>query len=221
MSPETLTREQIVKAAVSLLDDEGLEGLNMRALGKRLRSVPTAVYWHVKSKGDLITLAGEHVWSELPLAPVGSSNWRAAVTRMATEYRAMLIRHPWLLQVFGSYVVYGHARARHDDHNLAIFQAAGFEGTAALQASMTVLTFVVGSALGFAGKAALRRAHRRDGKDADAVLQERLAKFTEIAKEYPNLRRLIDERKRTGGGSDDSFEFGLEAVLDGLEAQLL
>src|SRR5579864_4815299 len=106
MSPETLTREQIVQAAVELLDEEGLEGLNMRALGKRLGSVPAAVYWHVRNKSDLITLAGEHVWSELPLSDVSSSNWRAAVTQLATEFRAMLIRHPWLLQVFGSYVIY-------------------------------------------------------------------------------------------------------------------
>jgi len=40
-----LTREQIVEAAIKLLDAEGLEGLNMRGLGKRLGSAATAVYW--------------------------------------------------------------------------------------------------------------------------------------------------------------------------------
>jgi hypothetical protein len=140
---------------------------------------------------------------------------------MATDFRAMLIRHPWLLQVFGSYVVYGHERARHDDHNLAIFQAAGFKGAKALLASMTVLTFVVGSALGLAGKAALRRAHKRGGKNVDALIQGRIAQMSEVAKQYPNLRRLLEGREQTGVGvSDDGFEFGLEAVLDGLEGQL-
>jgi hypothetical protein len=42
-------REHIVQAAVDLLDAEGLEGLNIRALGKRLDSAATAVYWHVGS----------------------------------------------------------------------------------------------------------------------------------------------------------------------------
>ena len=44
MRSDTLTREQIVKAAIELLDAEGLEGLNMRALGKRLGSAATAMY---------------------------------------------------------------------------------------------------------------------------------------------------------------------------------
>src|SRR5579859_7140401 len=50
MPRDTLTLEQIVTAAVELLDAEGLEGLNMRALGSRLDSAATAVYWHVGSK---------------------------------------------------------------------------------------------------------------------------------------------------------------------------
>jgi AcrR family transcriptional regulator len=55
MARDTLTLEQIVDAAVELLDAEGLEGLNMRALGKRPGSAPTAVYWHVGSKDNAAT----------------------------------------------------------------------------------------------------------------------------------------------------------------------
>ena len=59
MPRDTLTRGQIVQAAIELLDAEGLEGLNMRALGQRLGSSATAVYWHVGSKENLIALAME------------------------------------------------------------------------------------------------------------------------------------------------------------------
>ena len=50
MPRDTLTREQIIQAAIDLLDAEGLEGLNMRALGMRLGSAATAVYWHVGAR---------------------------------------------------------------------------------------------------------------------------------------------------------------------------
>jgi AcrR family transcriptional regulator len=68
MPRDTLTREQIVGAAIDLLDADGLEGLNMRALGQRLGSAATAVYWHVGSKDNLIALAADQV-SRAPTRP--------------------------------------------------------------------------------------------------------------------------------------------------------
>ena len=221
MPVETLTREQIVRSTVELLDDEGLEGLNIRELGNRLGSAPTAIYWHVKSKRELITVGAEQVWNELDLPEFTPESWREAAVRMARDYHAMLIRHPWLLQVFGTFAVYGHNRARRDDHNLAIFQAAGFAGATALLAASTVATFALGSALASAGKAALRREFRRSGKHADALIQENIAKFREIAIQFPHLREFVEASDKSGiEAPDSSFEFGLQALLDGLERLL-
>ena len=220
MSGDALTREQIVKAAIELLDEQGLEGLNMRALGKRLGSVPTAVYWHLKSKRDLVTLAGDHVWDEIALPDLTRSDWRTAATTVATDFRAMLTRHPWLVQVFGSYLVYGPKRARHDDHSLALFEAAGFVGASALQAAATVGTFVLGSVLGAAGQAAMKRALRRGG-DSAALIRERITKASAIARQFPRLRAHLERTTSARTAPDASFEFGLRAVLDGLEARLV
>src|SRR5882757_8307864 len=107
MPRDTLTREQIVQAAIDLLDAEGLEGLNMRSLGSRLGSAATAVYWHVGSKDNLIALAGDQAWSELALPDLATTDWRGAATDLATALHAMLVRHPWLVQAFGSFVVFG------------------------------------------------------------------------------------------------------------------
>src|SRR5437762_1644906 len=92
---ETLTRDQIIDAAIELLDAEGLEGLNMRSLGLRLGSAATAVYWHVGSKENLIALAGDRVWNEIALPDLDTTAWRTSATAMATELYAMLTRHPW------------------------------------------------------------------------------------------------------------------------------
>ena len=155
MPRDTLTREQIVKAAIDLLDSEGLEGLNMRALGRRLGSAATAVYWHVGSKDNLIALAGDQVWNEVGLPDPTATGWRVAAAQMATDLHAMLTRHPWLVQAFGSYVVFGPGRARHDDHSLALYEAAGFTGAQADRAMATVFTYVLGNALGPAAAASL------------------------------------------------------------------
>src|SRR5262245_60793221 len=136
---DTLTRDQIVTAAIDLLDAEGLEGLNMRALGHRLDSAATAVYWHVGSKANLVALAGDAVWNEIGLPDLTATDWRTVARCMATDLHAMLTRHPWLVQAFGSYVVYGPGKARHDDHCLALFEAAGFTRVQAVQAATTVM----------------------------------------------------------------------------------
>lgn len=222
MPRETLTREEIVTAAVELLDTEGLEGLSMRALGARLGSAATAVYWHVDSKADLVVLAGDHVWNEVTLPEPSAINWRTSAEQMATNLYAMLTRHPWLVQAFGTYLVFGPGKARHDDHTLAIFEAAGFTAAQAEQATATVFTFVLGNALGPAAADSLARRLDRGGGNAEALIAETMAKAREIATQFPRLRaRLETTAANYAEAPDNSFEFGLHVVLEGLQAQLI
>src|SRR5262245_9087157 len=188
MPRDTLTRDRIVEAAIALLDAEGLEGLNMRALGARLGAAATAVYWHVGSKENLIALAGDRVWTEIALPDPTAVDWRTAATRMATDLHAMLTRHPWLVQAFGAYVLFGPGKARHDDHSLALYEAAGFPGARADQAAATVFTYVLGHALGPAAVASLARKLGRRGGNAEARLRDGVAKAREIATQFPRLR---------------------------------
>ena len=221
MPRDTLTREQIVRAAIDLLDTEGLEGLNMRSLGERLGSAATAVYWHVGSKDDLIVLAGDQVWNEIALPDLTAIDWRTAAAYMATDLHTMLTRHPWLAQAFGSFLVFGPGKARHDDHSLAVYEAAGFTGERADQAAATVFTYVLGNALGPAAAASLTRKLRRDGGNAEELMRDSMSKASEIAMQFSRLRaRLGTPAADYGTTPDNSFEFGLQAILDGLEAQL-
>ena len=221
MPRDTLTRTQIVQAAIDLLDAEGLEGLNMRSLGKGLGSAATAVYWHVGSKANLIALAGDQVWHEIALPDLTALDWRTAATQMATDLHAMLTRHLWLVQAFGSFSVYGPGKARHDDHTLAIYEAAGFTGARADQAAAIVFTFVLGNALGHASTASLTRKLSRGGRDAEALMRDGMAKARAIATQFPRLRARLDTAAADyGAAPDNTFEFGLQAILDGLQARL-
>ncbi len=218
MPRDTLTREQIVAAAIDLMDAEGLEGLNMRALGQRLGSAATAVYWHVGSKANLIALAGDHAWNEIALPDPAAAGWRPAATAMGTGLHAMLTRHPWLVQAFGSYPVFGPGKARHDDHLLAIYETAGFPAGLADQATAAVFTYVLGNALSAAAAASLTRTF---GGDAGTRMADTMTRAREIAAQFPRLRaRLGTTTASYAEAPEHSFEFGLQAILDGLEAQL-
>lgn len=222
MPRDTLTRDQIVRTAVELLDTEGLEGLNMRALGKRLGSAATAMYWHVKNKDNLVLLATDQVWSELRLPDLDAVDWRAAATAMAVDLYEMFTRHPWLVQALAAHVLYGEGKARHDDHSLAVYEAAGFTGAQADQAAAAVFTYVLGNAAGAAATASLTRKLTRDDTTAEEQFQDAMAKAQEIAMRYPRLRARLETPAAAdyAAGPDNAFEFGLHALLDGLVQQI-
>lgn len=221
MPRNTLTADQIVRSAIDLLDHDGLDGLNMRSLGQRLGSAATAIYWHIKTKDDLVRLAGDAIWDEIALPDLDATDWRTAATAMAAGLNAMLARHPWLVQAFGSHLLYGPGKSRYDDHSLAVYEKAGFAPADADRAAGTVLIFVLGNTLGPAAQVSLTRRLSRDGADAEQVLADTTARAAEIATGFPRLR----ERINTPGAGytaapESTFEFGLQAILDGFQARL-
>jgi AcrR family transcriptional regulator len=221
MPRETLTKAQIVRTAIELLDDEGLDGLNMRSLGKRLGAAATAVYWHVKNKDDLVQLAGDQVWGEIALPDLDTVDWHTAATSMATRMHTMLNRHPWLVQALGFYLLYGPGKARYDDHHLAVHEAGGFVGAQADQAAAAVFTFVLGNVLGTSATASLTRRLSRGGHDVEEHIHHTMAKAREVAQGFPRLRDRLDTTAAGyNAGPEQAFEAGLQALLNGLEARL-
>jgi AcrR family transcriptional regulator len=223
VSRDSLTTEKIVRAAIELLDDDGLDGLTMRGLGTRLDSAATAVYWHVRSRDNLVRLAADAVWAEVALPELDATDWRTAAADLATGMHAMLSAHPWLVQALASHLLYGPGKARFDDHTLAVFERAGLSDAEADQAVGTIFTYVLGNAVGAAATVSLTRRLRRDGGDPDRQLREATARAQEIAREFPQLRRRLDSTtpEDYNATPDATFEIGLNALLDGLRDQLV
>ena len=216
----TLTADRIISTAIEVLDEDGLDGLNMRELGRRLDCASTAVYWHIKTKDELLRLAADALWAEIGLPDLGALDWRTAAAAMATDLHAMLGRHPWLVQAFGSHLLYGPGKARHDDHLVALYEKAGFAGADADRAATAVFTYVLGNALGPAAQVSLTRRLGRNGRDPVQQLAEAMDRSIEIAARFPHLRERLDRAAGYSDAPDASFEFGLRAVLDGLQARL-
>ncbi|MGX1480534.1 UNVERIFIED_CONTAM: AcrR family transcriptional regulator [Streptomyces canus] len=144
---DALRQEQIVQAAVVLLDEGGIENLTMRRVGSRLGITGAALYWHIKSRHELLLLAVDSVWGQAPLLCLDDLPWRAAVLAMADNLRSMCVRHPWLLTAMTIQPLDGPARDRHDRHLLAVCQTAGLTRQDAEQATQSIITFALGSAL--------------------------------------------------------------------------
>jgi AcrR family transcriptional regulator len=219
MVRETLTREQIVTTTIGILDAEGIEALSMRRLGQQLGSAATSMYWHVGSRQNLIALASDQIWSSIELPDIDASGWRAAALLLASGMDDVLTAHRWLAAATTGYFAYGPGMARFQDHSYAIYEAAGFEGTDLDWANSTVFSFVLGAALGEAYGADMRA---RLDEDHPGGLEDRLRMSEETAGEFPRLRARIEAQRGIDrdAARQESFAYGMETVLDGLQSRL-
>ncbi|HJQ16458.1 MAG TPA: TetR family transcriptional regulator [Allosphingosinicella sp.] len=88
-----ITQQQVVTAALALVDKEGLDKLNMRALANRLGVQPSALYWHVGSKEELLSrMATDFIGRAVTAAPV-SMGWREWLLAFGQAFLAELLAH--------------------------------------------------------------------------------------------------------------------------------
>ncbi|MEV6963322.1 TetR/AcrR family transcriptional regulator [Streptomyces sp. NPDC051207] len=106
--PSGLDRERITAVTVRLLDAEGLGKFSMRRLAAELNVTAMSVYWYVDTKDDLLELALDAAYGELRLPDTASGDdWRNQLRVLAGEYRALLVRHPWLSPLAGRFLNIG------------------------------------------------------------------------------------------------------------------
>jgi AcrR family transcriptional regulator len=94
--PPRLSREQIVEAALDLVDRAGIQGLTMRALARELHVDPMAVYRHVRDKDDLLGAMCDRLLVALDPIDIDRS-WEPQLRRLAEQVRERFIARPALL----------------------------------------------------------------------------------------------------------------------------
>src|SRR5689334_21337434 len=87
-----LTRAALLRAALELLDDAGVDGLTMRNLADRLGVQAASLYNHIRDKRDVLTLIADAIVGEVR-TPDPALPWREALENLAVEYRRVLLAH--------------------------------------------------------------------------------------------------------------------------------
>lgn len=216
---ETLSREQIVQAAMAILDEEGQTGLSMRKLAAKLDAGATSLYWHVPTKDDLIDLLIDEVWSEIDVPEPELAGWRNGALLFGHSLRSAVLRHPWLPEVMYTRPSMGPNSMALGSKGLVLFGAAGFSEQDVDLAMSSVMSYVLGTV---SAEVATREMVRKSGQPVDEWVDEIRQQAEAVAADYPAMRASV--RRRTVKDLDTSltenFVFGLEALLDGLEARV-
>lgn len=186
-----LSRDAVVRAALDLLDEVGLDDLTLRGVAERLHVQAPALYWHVKSRQDLVDeMAAAIVRDGLgDLAPTGA--WMDQLGDIARAYRRTLLSHRDGARVLAEAKTADPALDRLTELSLRTLTSAGFTTPDAMRALVSVLSYV-------AGFVAEEQTPRPRPQAPDPVL-------------FPLLTAA-----GSGRHTVETFEYGLELLLSGL-----
>jgi len=202
-----LNRDQVLRTAMHLADEEGIESLSMRRLGRVLGVNPMSLYNHVADRDDLLDGLADIAVGEIEM-PSSGDEWRSAMRRRAISAREMLERHPWAAGLIDSRTNSSPVRLRYPETVVGSLRQAGFSVEMSLHAFFTLDSYIYGFAV--------------QEQNLPSGTPEELAGVAETmlaaAAEYPYLRELIVEHVlKFGFDYAKEFEFGLDLMLDALE----
>jgi AcrR family transcriptional regulator len=206
-----LSKERVLRAAVAVADEGGVDALSMRKLAQELGVVPMALYKHVANKDELLDGMVDVVVGEID-PPAGGTDWKTAIRRRVLSARDALLRHPWASQVIESRTSATPAVLAYMDSMIGIFRAGGFS------------VDLTHHAMHAMGSRLLGFTQELFDDTADVSPEAAAAMLREFAGRYPSITEIVtaithDDASVVGQGCDDQFEFefALDLMLDGLE----
>ena len=203
-----LTRERLLRAAIAMADDGGIESLTMRRLGQELGVEAMSLYNHVANKDEIVDGIVDLVFGEIDI-PSGGGGWKTAMRRRAISLRDVLLRHRWAIGLMESRRNAGPSNLGHHDAVISTLRAAGFDINLVAHAYSVLDGYIYGFAL---TKMTLPF---DTSEEAAQVAETMLRPFPVNA--YPNLGAMIEHAMKPGYDYGDEFEYGLDLILDGLE----
>ncbi|MBB5791162.1 TetR/AcrR family transcriptional regulator C-terminal domain-containing protein [Jiangella mangrovi] len=145
-----LTRDQVLEAAVRLVDRDGVDALSMRKLAGELGVEAMTLYHHVRNKQGLEDAIVEYVLAESLGPPRESAPWQEVVAGHADELHRGLTRHPGAVVLFASRPAITPATLAVLEGVLRVLRDAGFAPRTALHLVYAVASAVVGQHLAYA-----------------------------------------------------------------------
>jgi AcrR family transcriptional regulator len=213
--PQTpLSRDRVLRTAIALADERGVEELTMRKLAKELGVEAMSLYNHVASKGDLLDGMIDLVFGEID-PPASEGDWQAELRKRAVSTRAALLRHRWAVGEMEGRTTHGPANLRVHDAVLGCLRSAGFSIEMTVHAMSVQDAYIYGFALQQTDMSSQTPA------DFAAEAQRQMVAYEAMLGEYPNLVEVVGGHvAQAGYDYDKEFLFGLDVILDGLERLL-
>jgi AcrR family transcriptional regulator len=183
----TISRDDIIRAAVKAVSAGGYEQMTIRSLAAELGVAPMSLYRHIRDKDDVLDEVTDRLLAEAWPPSAAEYDWRAWVIEAAANLRAFLVSQPAALHVYLRHPVVSPAAAQRMDAMMAVLRRTGASEATARRAYGALHTYTIG----FAALEASRARSAPGTADASSLARQ-LAAYTTTEQFLTGLRYLLE-----------------------------
>ena len=199
-----LTRDRVLKTALALVDEHGLEALTMRRLGQALGVEAMSLYNHVPNKAALLEGVVEELVGQIEIPPI-RQHWTERLKTLGRSYRTVALDHPKVVPLLAMRPLSATPALRPVEAIFVALEEAGFPKQHAADAYRVMAAFAIGYTMMEAAELS------RDAEAGGLGIEQ-----TDALHQYPHLMAAAPYLLESD--ADNQFEFGLEILTQGLVA---
>lgn len=200
--PRSLTPEQLVSAALTVIDRDGLAGLSMREVAKELGMSTMGLYRYVADREELEQLVVEAVLAAVDTETPPAAPWDERIEIMVRRLRDTVSAHPEVVPLTLTHRHRSPGVLRWSETVLEVLTEAGFDGERRVVALRALLSYVIG---------AIQLEHLGPLAGEGTAAMSKLPPT-----DFPHLAETAQQARNIG--AEREFLGGLAALMRGLRA---
>jgi AcrR family transcriptional regulator len=195
-----LTRDRIFRAALDVVDREGVDGLTVTGIARELGVRGPSLYHHIDGRGEIVEGVRHLVVAETDVTPFADRPWPQALTEWARSLRDAFARHPHTIPLLATTTIRSQLTLQMYERAVESLESAGWPEDLVVGVFTAIESFVIGSAL-------------------DQVAPDTMIEVGPYSDDVPRLARAL-QRREDSPRAEAAFDIGLRALVAGLELRL-
>jgi TetR/AcrR family transcriptional regulator, tetracycline repressor protein len=183
----SISREDIVDAAVTIVEAGGYQEMSIRSLAADLGVAPMSLYRHIRDKDDLLNEVVDRLLARVWRPAVSEDDWQAWIVEAAANLRQFLVTQPAALHVYLRHPVVSPAAVDRMNAMMGVLRRGGLDEVTARSAYGALHTYTIG----FAALEASRGNWVPDSPDVSSLARQ-LAAYTTAEQFIEGLRYLLE-----------------------------
>jgi AcrR family transcriptional regulator len=208
-----LSKKTVVDRGLALADASGLDGLTIRRLAQDLHVTPMALYWHFRSKEELLVALADQVWSEVDADIDPAQPWTRQLQGLLESLVRVLRKHPCASQLLMETEKQSESFLQLTENTLSVLRGAGFDPRQAAEVARSAL--FTGQMLVMSEPGA--KPGMTDEQVAEHLRRDRVRLAMLPTNRYPRIVECADALT----ACDDPefhYRFGIDLFIAGVEA---